>query len=548
MIKIFLAIIHVFYDYIRYKKELLTKKNLNKLLFTNLKKKLFKKSLVPKKKLSNNILVTCFVHQLGYTYLECLIAKNLSELSNSNIFGLMDENDDTANEFLNCFNSKKNYFLPKQNIISKIIYIFKSFKIIRRYNKVEQFTHHKIDNIEIGKAVYDHYIRHTGDASTNNFSYTFLILLTNSLYALNFSNKLFKEKKFNYMIMSERQFIPSSIIFQVALKYNVKIISRISGPKKFGVSLCNSSKQKNDSENKINKKFLNKFLLINKKKYSKRGLNIINKIFYGKKRNPDHQISKNINKNNQIEAKKLYKILNLDPLKKTCFIFSHNLLDGIFQGKTTIVFKDYLSWLRETLNYINKLDESINWIIKEHPSDYGFKKLTTNTKLEFDKIIGPNKKNIKFFPKNINNIVIKNVADCVITLGGTVGMEYPCFGIPSICSSGIFYSENGFTHEYHSKSKYFYYLKNITNIIDKRLSNKQIDAARVHYYLFNEITKFDHSLSYDFDVSRNLKEKEFFQKINKLIDKNYTKKDYFKYFLNEQIKNNNKFLVNKLKL
>ena len=37
--------------------------------------------------------------------------------------------------------------------------------------------------------------------------------------------------------MSENQFLPSNIIFQVALENNIKVVQRILGPKKIGVRL-----------------------------------------------------------------------------------------------------------------------------------------------------------------------------------------------------------------------------------------------------------------------------------------------------------------------
>ena len=53
--------------------------------------------------------------------------------------------------------------------------------------------------------------------------------------------------------------------------------------------------------------------------------------------------------------------------------------------------------------------------------------MQTYTLNEFNKII--TSKNIKFFPKNIKNSIIREIADCVTRQSGSVGMEYICFGI-----------------------------------------------------------------------------------------------------------------------
>ena len=138
-----------------------------------------------------------------------------------------------------------------------------------------------------------------------------------------------------------------------------------------------------------------------KNKYSRLGYSMVKKLLDGKVINYDRNISKNYflnDKNEKMKTEDFFKITGLNRNKKNCFIFSHNLLDGNLFGKSRIIYYDYLTWLRETLNYINKLNnDNVNWIIKEHPSDYGFKKMQTNTLKEFNKII--TSKNIKFFQK-----------------------------------------------------------------------------------------------------------------------------------------------------
>ncbi len=551
MRRLFISILFSFYDYFRYKINLLGGRNINKSLFNKLNANLKNNLIVTKKEFKKNLLIASFVHQAGYIYSDCLIANYLAEIKNLNIIGLMDENDEQTKEFFNCFNSKKNFFLTKQKIILKIKYIIVASKILRKYKDVDEFLKFKVNRINIGEAVYDHYIRNSNNPSTNHLSYKFLNYLAEALHVNDFSKKFFKKNKVNYMVMSEKQFIPSMIIFQNALKAKVKVISRMAGPKVIGVAMYQSLNEKHDLDRKLEKKLIQKFYSKNNLKYSNIGFNRIKRMLGGTIKHTDQQ---NINnkiktlKNVKSEVNKFYKFLNLDPSKKTCFIFSHNLLDGVLAGKKIHVFKDYLSWLRETLTFINKLDNNINWIIKEHPSNFGFYKIKTTTKIEFDKIIGSNKKNIKFFPKNFSDSIIKEVADCVVSLAGTCGIEYTCFGIHSINSAGIYYSENGFTNDYRNKSEYFDFLKNLKKIIEKRLSKNQIYTARIHYYLSQILTKYNHPLLYNFDITRNLNEEKFFNIINKLIYKHSKKEDKFKKYFTNQLNNNNKHLINSSKL
>ena len=547
MQRFFISILFSIYDYLRYKINLPRGKNIDKSLFNKLNDNLKKNLIVIKKECKENLLIASFVHQAGYIYSDCLIANYLSEIKNLNIIGLMDENDEQTKGFFNCFNSKKNIFLTKQKIILKVKYVVMANKILRKYKNVDEFLKFKLNGIAIGEAVYDHYIRNSSNPSTNYLSYKFLNFLAEALYVNDFSKEFFKKNKINYMVMSEKQFIPSIIVFQNALKAKVKVISRVAGPKKIGITMSQSFNEKNDLSRKLEKKLINKFYSKNNLKYSNMGFNYIKQILDGRIRNPDHTVTKKI-KNDTNKVNQFYKALNLDPSKKTCFVFSHNFLDGVLAGKKIHIFNDYLSWLRETLNFINKLDDNVNWIIKEHPSNYGFSKLKTTTKIEFDKIISSNKKNIKIFPTNFSPSLIKEVADCVVSLAGTCGIEYTCFGIHSINSACIYYSENGFTNDYRNKNEYFNLLKNLRKVINKKLSKNQIYKARVHYYLLQILTKYEHPLLYNFDITRNLNDEKFFNMINKLIYKHSKDKDNFKKFFTYQLNNNDKHLINNFKL
>mgnify|MGYP001468474641 FL=1 len=199
-------------------------------------------------------------------------------------------------------------------------------------------------------------------------------------------------------------------------------------------------------------------------------------------------------------------------------------------------------WLRSTLNYIKGLDKNINWIVKEHPSDYGFKKLKTSTYKEFEKIIGK-RDNIKFFPSNYSPSIIKDLASCVVTSQGTPGLEYPCFGIPSIVGGDTHYRGFGFTYEPKNMKEYFKFLDNIESIISNGLNKDQVDRARVNYYISFFLTKVEHPLLHKYDHSRELDMNNFFNESIKLLNSYKEKEDIFKQCLRHQLKNNNNHLL-----
>ena len=540
------AFIYIFYQFFKFQLSLISKPKKKIKEIESIRKHLTLGEKT-KGKNKNNILLISFVHQPGFIFSDCLLVSSLKKIFNCNVHGLIDQNDEQAENFLYMIESTKNYFYKKNNIITKIKYLIYSYKYFKNLKNIDDLLNLKIDKIEVGRAIYENYIRNSNTAYISNIDFKILYFLSESCYLINFTQDLIKNNKYKYAIISERQFIPSNIIFQVSLKLGVKVISRISGPKKIGVSICSSFKDKNKSEIRLGNKMFNS-LKKNKMKYSHLGYSIVKKLLDGKVMNFDRNISKNYFLNDKKKKKKtsdFFEMTGLDKNKKNCFIFSHNLLDGNLFGKTRVIYYDYITWLRDTLNYINGLNSNINWIIKEHPSDYGFTKMQTNTLNEFNKIITA--KNVKFFPKNVKNSIIREIADCVVTLGGSVGMEYPCFGIPSINSAGIFYSGYGFTNDFKNKKEYFNYLKNIELIMKKKMSIHQIQKARMHYYLLHEIIKCNHNYLYDYDISRKINDDFFYKKINTILKKKNADKDFFSYF-KKQINNGEKFLVNESKL
>ena len=65
-------------------------------------------------------------------------------------------------------------------------------------------------------------------------------------------------------------------------------------------------------------------------------------------------------------------------------IFATDLTDGVFSSSTWTVFRDRLTWLRETLYEIKKIT-NVNWLVKPHPNDeiYG---VVTSTISEYENI------------------------------------------------------------------------------------------------------------------------------------------------------------------
>jgi hypothetical protein len=178
------------------------------------------------------------------------------------------------------------------------------------------------------------------------------------------------------------------------------------------------------------------------------------------------------------------KQLGLDPNKKTAVIFSHVAWDAtFFYGKC--LFTDYEDWLYQTVEFVNKNCPHINWIVKVHP--YNAFKLqresikTTSEERLLASLMPFEKHVVMMMPDtDINSQSLFNVIDFALTVNGSVGFEYPIFGINAILAGTGRYEGFGFTIEPQSREEYFEQLKNINQI--PALSDSQKTMALKHYY------------------------------------------------------------------
>ncbi|MEP2671029.1 MAG: hypothetical protein ABJH04_18625 [Cyclobacteriaceae bacterium] len=176
--------------------------------------------------------------------------------------------------------------------------------------------------------------------------------------------------------------------------------------------------------------------------------------------------------------------LNLDPSKKTAVIFSHIAWDAAFFYGTCI-FGDYERWLFETVKYVAINCPDMNWIVKLHP--FNAFKLQREEKSEESEMrllreLQPLPSHVIIMraDTDINTQSLFPVVNYVLTVNGTVGMEFPCHGITSVLAGTGRYNGRGFTIDAESIKEYFSILDQLHTT--EPLTNEQVLLAKKHYY------------------------------------------------------------------
>ena len=539
--------------------ELLKSKfKINEFCFKN---KYIKKFLIfNKKKIRNNIekfrvkkkyiLVESLINHPIYTLSSSIIANTLSK--NYELIGLIRFGDIRTKEIMKSYGVKKFITINSSNFFLRLFYFYKSIVILSKLKKFDDLINLKIDHIEIGRSVYEHYTRFVGNYP-KKINWKVILFFSQGLFYQKRNKEILNKFKPTYLIQSEQMFIPHRILFQQALKSKTKIICK-SYVNNACIKLYKNFSERNFSRLKISKKL---FTILNKK-YHKSILSKANNIYFSKKKNEhigkelDHiNNRKIINKHDKFNKHKGTHIkenfLNyFDPnsFKKTVLILSHEMTDGVF-GNSWNIFKNDQIWLEETLKIIKKI-KNINFIIKPHPSE-SFYNSKINTKKIFREYVSKKDSHIKLFPveQDVNSIL--NHIDIVITSHGSAGYQYPAYSIPAIICGDTNFSDLGFNIQPKKFSEYKKILFKLNKI--KKLNVKIVNKAKAFWFIYKNITRVKMPTIHFDDISMNYNATNFWRKTyenlkNSKNSQNLKIKNDFENFLKLQIKKNNSNMLN----
>ena len=191
----------------------------------------------------------------------------------------------------------------------------------------------------------------------------------------------------------------------------------------------------------------------------------------------------------QVEKRALQGQLSLDPSKKTAIIYSHILNDAnLFYGQD-LFDGGYEEWLVETVRAAAG-NPAVNWVLKLHPSN-----VYRNAKLgytgEYGEILAlkqafgkvPDFLRVVYPEEKVSPFSFFQITDYGVTVRGTVGLELPCFGIPTLTAGTGRYAGKGFTVDSSSREEYLAKIRAIHEI--PPLTTEQIQKGqRYAYFVF----------------------------------------------------------------
>jgi len=183
------------------------------------------------------------------------------------------------------------------------------------------------------------------------------------------------------------------------------------------------------------------------------------------------------------EKEELYEQLDLNPDYPCVFLMCHVFPDAVHNAVFRL-YDDNLVWLRDTLELIKDIP-NVNWIVKSHPHNVHYRSVHSATE---EALAYVNEySHIANAPEDINTASLFKIANAVITVGGSAGLEFPSVGVPAITTGSAFYTGLGFTIEPQSLDEYKKVLEDVPKL--QRLTQEDREKAQVCAYMYYLVSR-----------------------------------------------------------
>ncbi len=487
-----------------------------------------KRSLTARGTNSNGkILIETLVFHAGYFQKNMLTGRYLMEIYGLSGVGLLLRPDRKIEKLFRSFGVNDFVYLSdrKSGFFQYAKQGYSAIRLLKNVKAPEDLFEVKQDGVNVGKIVYDTYLRMTGLGSIDRVSLLCCVYLTLTLVHHFHIKRIFKNNTIEVMVQAERQFIPSAIVCQNALIAGAKLYSWAGGPVASTVRLyesidqifCNTHRHSTDIYNYVYNNF--------RQKAAREGGNFISRRFSGDSSPndiPDAQFAFKKDAK-QITKQQLCEQLGWDSGKPIVILMANMLTDGVFTNNWSL-YPDLLTWLQQTLQIIKDVDH-VNWLVKSHPSDVK-NKVKTTTLSQYEKYVA-GCDHVQMLPNGIPPSSLVDIVDSVLTVHGSAGIEYSCYGIPCVLAGESLYSGRGFTHEPQTVKEYIDVLTTIDRLA--RWSDEQIERAKVMAYIYLVLSRVECNLVPVYSVFAEYDEEKLWQDSLELLQCNDPEDDkYFK--------------------
>ncbi len=409
----------------------------------------------------------------GYIYNTILFTRTMNKLGYS-IDYQMGNNQDKLKE-LYSFNAVKFYLVTRYTLLKylpKILWL--NVRYFSTYFNMDKLFNMHIDEVYIGDLIYDDYNRRQEQPSIDKINFRYLKKINEAFFYYCYYTNILKNTKYEYTILNHNCYVRNGLLGRIANKYNSKAMLVNGDYNLLARKLYPNSFEFYTILNKgLFKLSLNNDFLVKKAEF-----------FFDNVMNKSIKTWDSVNfevamtNTDILEQKRMLELKESG--KKIVVISSHVLIDNIVgaDGRRQ-VYKDILTWLRETLKLCNK-NKNIITFLKPHPREYAFKYKPTILDI-YNEL---NLENVRIWPDNLDMKENSDLVDTLITIRGSVSFEFPGFGVPVVLAGKNHAGASGFDTviEVDDVSKYEEIISNIHTL--ERLDEKTMKKNKLIYFMY----------------------------------------------------------------
>ncbi|MFC1961614.1 hypothetical protein ACFLWN_00995 [Chloroflexota bacterium] len=356
-------------------------------------------------------------------------------------------------------------------------------KIFRSLRSVEQLLEVEYGGLRIGDLIYDTYLSETREGTISQLDKEVFRRVLAAVRLKKFYEAIFKKYDISAVVLRDVVYSRMGLLARVALRHNAEVyVQRPLPPNIIRVRRYCDLKEIRTYQHRPSKALFDYVF----QQHRDEAISGAEAYLQGRM-NPEVPVQDRVDVWNAYGAGKVVlnrqeisSRLNLDAAKPMAVIMSHALTDAPHANNWQL-FRDYLVWLRETLQFARDHPET-NWLVKSHPSAgiYHCRQTETDEIATITRDVANH--TIRQLPAEMSTRSLLEFADVVLTVCGTAGLEFSCYGIPCVLAGESPYSGFGFTVEPPAKEAYFRRLGDIKQV--KRLTEEQVNRAKVVAYIY----------------------------------------------------------------
>ncbi|QLG48913.1 hypothetical protein [Natrinema halophilum] len=428
---------------------------------------------------TGELLTDVTLHHPGYVLSGTVAGKHLAEAKDLNLSFLFRRYDRDISHICQSYESANTYSIAGRLRSPSLVAcaLADSRRIYASVDSIADLVDVTYDGILIGDLIYNTYLKKHNVGTIESLSQSVLPVIFDTVLYERYYDRLLSNNEIRAVIGAQASYAKSGVLLRLALNEDLDVFERIFGPKRFTIRRFTDISETYNQANRPSDAAFERVWTEHREQGVERSRAYFDDRLSGD--DDDVIVSKAYsNDKSIIDRETLVDELDLNPEKPIAVLMTHVFLDAAhFRGS---LFRDYVTWVRETLQHV-RTDSSTNWILKPHPGSDRFDcKHTVDG--EFDQAVaGFDNHTVRIMPDDVSTTAVHEIADVVLTVRGSAGIEFPALGTPAIVASDCHYSGFGFAHEPDSKQAYFDLLDTIGDL--PPLTERQVERANVMAYL-----------------------------------------------------------------